>query len=147
LAEGAFAAWADEGRNINLGFSPFGHWLHVRIVNAGHDHITQVLELAYEAPDWVDVYLPDGRVVLTGALRERSADQLEHRFIALPVRLAPGVNDMFLRVQSTSALTCHFGFGRRLSFFRICKEPLCCRRFTSGPWWPFLCTTCSWHSH
>lgn len=116
LAGGAFASWADEGSDINLGFSPFGHWLHVRIVNAGQDHITQVLELAYASPDWVDVYLPDGKVVLTGALRERPADQLEHRFIALPVRLAPGVNDMFFRVQSTSALTLPLRFWTPFEF-------------------------------
>ncbi len=116
LAEGAFASWPDEGSDINLGFSPFGHWLHVRIVNAGQDHITQVLELAYASPDWVDVYLPDGKVVLTGALRERPADQLEHRFIALPVRLAPGVNDMFFRVQSTSALTLPLRFWTPFEF-------------------------------
>lgn len=105
LAQGAFSPLAGGGRDINLGFSPQGHWLHVRIVHAGQAPITQVLELAYQSPDWVDVHLPDGLVVLAGALRARPAEQLEHRFMALPVRFAPGVNDLYLRVQSASALT------------------------------------------
>lgn len=103
--QGSFNSLAVPDRNINLGFSSTAHWLRVVIDDPGEAATTWVMEIAYQAPDLVDVYLPDGSIVLAGALRSRPAQQLEHPFLALPLRLSPGHNELFLRVQSASALT------------------------------------------
>lgn len=105
VGQGAFKPLASKQQNFNLGFRPKGQWLLVRIDQPGQSAATWVLELAYQAPDTVDVYRPNGTVVLAGALRMRPAEQLEHRYLALPLQLVPGTNDLLLRVQSTSALT------------------------------------------
>lgn len=102
---GIFKPLTDPEHNINLGFSPQGQWLRVAIDHPGEESTTWVLEMAYQAPDLVDVYLPEGVAVRAGALRPRPAQQLEHPFLALPLRLSPGHNELFLRVQSASTLT------------------------------------------
>lgn len=91
--------------NINLGFSQRGQWLLVKIDHPSATASTWVLELAYQAPDWVDLYMPDGSLILAGSLRSRAKEQLEHRFISLPIRLEPGHNQLLMRLQSDAALT------------------------------------------
>jgi two-component system, sensor histidine kinase LadS len=103
--QGAFKPLGPKGENFNYGFLRQGQWLRVRIDQVSESDATWVLELAYQAPDTVDVYRPDGSLVLAGTMRPRPAEQLEHRYLALPLRLAPGANDLLIRVQSTAALT------------------------------------------
>ena len=116
--QGALRPLQQAGQNINLGFRAQGQWLRVQMDQSGDSDATWVLELAYLAPDTVDVYRPDGSVVLAGALRMRPAEQLEHRFLALPLRLAPGTNELWLRVQSTSALTVPLRIWRPVDFLK-----------------------------
>ena len=91
--------------NINLGFSQHGQWLRVLLDYSGTSPMVWVLELAYMAPDWLDLYLPDGSQVLAGSARKRAAEQLDHQFFAVPMQLLPGRNVLYMHVQSDSALT------------------------------------------
>jgi signal transduction histidine kinase len=111
-----------EGQNINLGFSPQGQWLRMTLDHASSVPATWVLELAYQPPDWVDVYLPDGSQVLAGSLRGRASQQLEHRFFAVPMRLQPGENVLFMRVQSDTALTLPLRVWAPVDFLRYVQN-------------------------
>jgi len=105
VVKGHFRPIQIADNNINLGFSQRGQWLLVNIHHPSTTASTWVLELAYQAPDWVDLYMPDGSQVLAGSLRSRPKEQLEHRFFSVPIRLEPGHNQLLMRVQSDAALT------------------------------------------
>ncbi len=105
VAKGNFRPIQTTDNNINLGFSQRAQWLLVKIHHPSTSASTVVLELAYQAPDWVDLYMPDGSQVLAGAMRSRAKEQLEHRFLSLPLRLEPGDNQLLMRVRSDAALT------------------------------------------
>lgn len=105
MDKGAFKPFEAVDNNINLDFSTFGRWLRVVIDYPGEVPATWVLELAYQSPDQIDLYLPENIILFAGALRPRPKQQLEHPFLAFPIRLSPGSNELLMRVQSASALT------------------------------------------
>ena len=97
-------------RIVNHGFNTPPYWYRVALHNArpaeSGDNLW-ILEFAYPLLDQIDLHLvrADGRVEtrLTGDRREPGADQIQHRNLVLPLRLAPGESvQMYLRVQTES---------------------------------------------
>lgn len=110
--------------SLNLGYQQHPVWVRVRW---GAQHSSEhewILEIPYYGLDEVDIHLPHDAAIRMGNARPRAPEQLEHRFIAVPIRQEEGQNVLWLRLRSSSALTLPLAFWKPSDFFQHAQRTM-----------------------
>ena len=96
------------GQALGFSFTRSAIWLRLHLKNPGDQPVTHVLEITYTLLAHVDLYQPGEQGyqgIAAGYARARPAQSLPSRFIALPVSLPAGADQMvYLRVQTPNSV-------------------------------------------
>jgi PAS domain S-box-containing protein len=96
------------GNALSFSYTHSAVWLRLRLTNPSDQPVERVLEIAYALLASVDIYQPTGagfQRTEAGYARPRPAQALPSRFIALPVPLPAGADQiLYLRVQTPNSL-------------------------------------------
>ncbi len=94
---------------INFGYSHSAYWLALPLDVAADTPSQWLLEIDFPSLDRVEVYVPQRGggydMSVAGDLQPFSERPYAHRNLVFPLRLAPGVHTLYLRVRSEGTLT------------------------------------------
>jgi signal transduction histidine kinase len=100
-----FRRWTAVGSDLNFGFTGSTYWIRVALRRSPEASADWLLEIPYAKLDELAVYAPGLPPVLTGSHHPLSERPYRDHFFVLPLQATTQASYVYLRAQSSYALT------------------------------------------